>query len=114
VLASEWKYVPVRRLYSLSRNTSFAAPVVRLRGKRPAALDTTSIPKSIAGGVNIIVNYAPLKPTEFVVIKIQQGQTEEKEPLTPQFSVSPRRFGLYNFKSRDVQRSVRRWARCCD
>jgi Bacteriophage tail sheath protein len=113
-LASEWKYVPVRRtaLYieeSLYRGTQWAVfepndePLwaqLRLaigafmhnlfrqgafQGKSPRDAyfvkcdkETTTQNDINLGIVNIVVGFAPLKPAEFVIIKIQQmaGQIE--------------------------------------
>jgi phage tail sheath protein FI len=106
--ASQWKYVPVRRLAlyieeSLYRATKWAVfepndePLwaqLRLnigafmhnlfqqgafQGSSPSKAylvkcdkDTTTQNDIDAGVVNILVGFAPLKPAEFVVIKIQQ------------------------------------------
>ena len=113
-LASEWKYVPVRRLAlfleeSLYRGTQWVVfepnddPLwaqIRLnvgafmhnlfrqgafQGKTPQEAyfvkcdrETTTQNDINLGIVNIVVGFAPLKPAEFVVIKIQQmaGQTQ--------------------------------------
>jgi phage tail sheath protein FI len=113
-LASEWKYVPVRRLSlyieeSLYRGTQWAVfepndePLwaqIRLnagafmqslfrqgafKGKTPQEAyfvrcdgETTTQNDINQGIVNIVVGFAPLKPAEFVIIKIQQmaGQGE--------------------------------------
>lgn len=113
-LASEWKYIPVRRLAlfieeSLYRGTKWAVfepndePLwaqLRLnigafmqnlfrqgafQGKSPREAyfvkcdsETTTQTDINLGIVNIIVGFAPLKPAEFVVIKLQQmaGQVE--------------------------------------
>ena len=113
-LASEWKYVPVRRLAlfieeSLYRGTQWAVfepndePLwaqIRLnvgafmhdlfrkgafQGSTPKEAylvkcdkETTTQTDIDRGIVNIVVGFAPLKPAEFVIIKIQQlaGQTE--------------------------------------
>jgi phage tail sheath protein FI len=113
-LASEWKYVPVRRTAlfieeSLFRGTQWVVfepndePLwaqIRLnigafmqnlfrqgafqgRSPREAYLvkcdrETTTQNDINLGVVNILVGFAPLKPAEFVVIKIQQlaGQVE--------------------------------------
>lgn len=113
VLASEWKYVPVRRLAlfieeSLYRGTQWVVfepndePLwaqIRLnvgtfmqdlfrqgafQGTSPREAyfvkcdkETTTQSDIDKGIVNILVGFAPLKPAEFVVIKIQQiaGQT---------------------------------------
>ncbi len=113
-LASEWKYVPVRRLAlfieeSLYRGTKWVVfepndePLwsqIRLnvgafmqdlfrkgafQGKTPKDAyfvkcdkETTTQNDINLGIVNIIVGFAPLKPAEFVIIKIQQmaGQVE--------------------------------------
>jgi len=107
-LASEWKYVPVRRLAlfleeSLYRGTQFAVfepndePLyaqIRLnlgafmqtlflqgafqgRTPREAYLvkcdrETTTQSDVDRGILNIVVGFAPLKPAEFVIIKIRQ------------------------------------------
>jgi phage tail sheath protein FI len=113
-LASEWKYVPVRRLAlfieeSLYRGTQWVVfepndePLwaqIRLnvgafmqrlfrqgafQGTTPRAAylvkcdsETTTQNDIDLGIVNILVGFAPLKPAEFVIIKIQQlaGQLE--------------------------------------
>jgi uncharacterized protein len=113
-IASEWKYVPVRRLAlfleeSLYRGTQFAVfepndePLwaqIRLnigafmqglflqgafQGQTPRQAylvkcdsETTTQDDINRGIVNIIVGFAPLKPAEFVIIKILQlaGQTQ--------------------------------------
>jgi Bacteriophage tail sheath protein len=113
-LASEWKYLPVRRLAlyieeSLFRGTQWVVfepndePLwaqIRLnvgafmqnlfrqgafQGMTPRAAyfvkcdrETTTQNDIDLGIVNILVGFAPLKPAEFVVIKIQQiaGQVE--------------------------------------
>ncbi len=113
-LASEWKYIPVRRLAlfleeSLYRGTQWVVfepndePLwaqIRLnvgafmqnlfrqgafQGKTPREAyfvkcdsQTTTQNDINSGVVNIVVGFAPLKPAEFVVIKIQQlaGQVE--------------------------------------
>jgi uncharacterized protein len=108
VLASQWKYVPVRRLAlyieeSLFRGTQWVVfepndePLwaqIRLnvgafmqtlfrqgafQGSSPkdayfvkCSSETTTQTDIDNGVVNIIVGFAPLKPAEFVVIKIQQ------------------------------------------
>jgi hypothetical protein len=107
-LASEWKYVPVRRLAlfleeSLYRGTQWVVfepndeslwAQIRLnigafmqdlfrqgafQGSSPRDAyfvkcdrETTTQNDIDRGIVNIIVGFAPLKPAEFVVIKIQQ------------------------------------------
>jgi phage tail sheath protein FI len=107
-LASEWKYVPVRRLAlfieeSLYRGTQWVVfepndePLwaqIRLnigafmqnlfrqgafQGKSPqdayfvkADAETTTQNDINLGIVNIVVGFAPLKPAEFVILKIQQ------------------------------------------
>lgn len=107
-LASEWKYIPVRRTAlfieeSLYRGTQWVVfepndePLwaqIRLnlgafmntlfrqgafQGKTPREAyfvkcdaETTTQNDINAGIVNIVVGFAPLKPAEFVVIKIQQ------------------------------------------
>jgi uncharacterized protein len=113
-LASEWKYIPVRRMAlfleeSLYRGTQWVVfepndePLwaqIRLnigafmqslfrqgafQGKTPREAyfvkcdkETTTQDDINRGVVNILVGFAPLKPAEFVVIKIQQmaGQIE--------------------------------------
>ncbi|MCW5983260.1 MAG: phage tail sheath family protein [Bryobacteraceae bacterium] len=108
VLASEWKYIPVRRvaLYieeSLFRGTQWVVfepndeptwAQIRLnlgafmqnlfrqgafQGQSPREAyfvkcdkETTTQDDINRGVVNIVVGFAPLKPAEFVVIKIQQ------------------------------------------
>jgi hypothetical protein len=108
VLASEWKYVPIRRLAlfieeSLFRGTKWVVfepndePLwaqIRLnvgafmhqlfrqgafQGSTPrdayfvkCDAETTTQADRNLGIVNIVVGFAPLKPAEFVVIKIQQ------------------------------------------
>ncbi len=114
LLASEWKYVPVRRLAlyieeSLYRGTQWVVfepndePLwaqIRLnigafmqnlfrqgafQGKTPqeayfvkSDAETTTQNDINLGIVNIVVGFAPLKPAEFVIVKIQQmpGQIE--------------------------------------
>ena len=114
VLASEWKYVPVRRMAlfieeSLYRGTQWVVfepndePLwaqIRLnvgafmqnlfrqgafQGSSPREAyfvkcdsETTTQNDIDRGIVNILVGFAPLKPAEFVVIKLQQmaGQIE--------------------------------------
>jgi phage tail sheath protein FI len=114
LLASEWKYVPVRRLAlyieeSLYRGTQWVVfepndePLwsqIRLnigafmqnlfrqgafQGKTPQEAyfvkcdkETTTQNDINLGVVNIVVGFAPLKPAEFVIIRIQQmaGQVE--------------------------------------
>jgi len=107
-LASEWKYIPVRRLAlymeeTLYRNTQWVVfepndePLwaqIRLnvgafmhnlfrqgafQGRTPREAyfvkcdkETTTQNDINLGIVNIVVGFAPLKPAEFVVIKIQQ------------------------------------------
>lgn len=113
-LASEWKYIPVRRLAlfleeSLYRGTQWAVfepndePLwsqLRLnvgafmhqlyrqgafQGRSPREAyfvkcdkDTTTQNDINQGIVNVLIGFAPLKPAEFVVLKIQQmaGQIE--------------------------------------
>jgi hypothetical protein len=113
-LASEWKYLPVRRLAlyieeSLYRGTQWVVfepndePLwaqIRLnvgafmhtlfrqgafQGTTPAEAylvkcdrETTTQDDINRGVVNIVVGFAPLKPAEFVIIKLQQlaGQTQ--------------------------------------
>jgi len=108
LLASEWKYLPVRRLAlyleeSLSRGTQWVVfepndePLwarIRLnvgafmhqlfrqgafQGQTPAHAyfvkcdkETTTQNDITQGIVNILVGFAPLKPAEFVIIRIQQ------------------------------------------
>lgn len=107
-LASEWKYIPVRRLALFIEETLYRSlqwvvfepndePLwaqIRLnvgafmqtlfrqgafqgRSPREAYLvkcdrETTTQTDINMGVVNIVVGFAPLKPTEFVIIKIQQ------------------------------------------
>ena len=107
-LASEWKYIPVRRLAlfieeSLFRGTQWVVfepndePLwaqIRLnlgafmqnlfrqgafQGRTPREAyfvkcdkETTTQNDINLGIVNILVGFAPLKPAEFVIIKIQQ------------------------------------------
>jgi phage tail sheath protein FI len=107
-LASEWKYIPVRRLAlfieeTLYRSTQWVVfepndePLwsqIRLnigafmqglfrqgafQGKTPREAyfvkcdrETTTQTDINSGIVNIVVGFAPLKPAEFVIIKIQQ------------------------------------------
>ncbi|MDX2215563.1 MAG: phage tail sheath C-terminal domain-containing protein [Oculatellaceae cyanobacterium bins.114] len=107
-LASEWKYIPVRRLAlyieeSLYRGTQWIVfepndealwAQIRLnvgafmnnlfrqgafQGKTPREAyvvkcdrETTTQTDINSGIVNIVVGFAPLKPAEFVIIKIQQ------------------------------------------
>ena len=113
-LASEWKYIPVRRLAlhienSLLRGLQWVVfepndePLwsqIRLnigafmqnlfrqgafQGKTPREAyfvkcdsETTTQNDINAGIVNIIVGFAPLKPAEFVIVKLQQmaGQVQ--------------------------------------
>lgn len=113
-LASEWKYIPVRRLALFIEETLYRSlqwvvfepndePLwaqIRLnvgafmqtlfrqgafqgRSPREAYLvkcdrETTTQTDINMGVVNIVVGFAPLKPAEFVIIKIQQlaGQVE--------------------------------------
>ncbi|MCP3960726.1 MAG: phage tail sheath family protein [bacterium] len=113
-LASEWKYVPVRRLAlfleeSLYRGlhwvvfepndeplwgqirlntTAFMQNLFRqgaFQGQTPSEAylvkcdrETTTQADIDLGIVNIVVGFAPLKPAEFVIIKLQQlaGQTQ--------------------------------------
>ncbi|NCC31180.1 MAG: phage tail sheath family protein [Chloroflexia bacterium] len=112
-LASEWKYVPVRRLAlfieeSLYRGTQWAvfepndAPLwAQLRkavggfmqnlfrqgafqGATPSEAylvkcdsETTTQADIDRGIVNVVVGFAPLKPAEFIIIRIQQLAREE-------------------------------------
>ena len=108
-LASEWKYVPVRRTALFLEESALPRHAVgRLRAERRAAVgadpaqrrrvheqplppgrlrrerrrarrtsssatrETTTQDDINLGIVNIVVGFAPLKPAEFVVIKIQQ------------------------------------------
>ena len=118
--ASEWKYVPVRRLAlyleeSLSRGSkwavfepnddllwaeirsSFGAFMTSLfrqgafQGTKPGDAffircdETTTTQDDINSGVfNIIVGFAPLKPAEFILIRIQQlaGQSTKQHETT--------------------------------
>jgi phage tail sheath protein FI len=90
-LASEWKYIPVRRLalfIEIRLNIgAFMQDLFRqgaFQGSSPrdaffVRCDRTTTTQSDIdrGVVNIHVGFAPLKPAEFVVIRIQQiaGQT---------------------------------------
>jgi phage tail sheath protein FI len=112
--ASQWKYVPVRRLALMIEEsvfrgtkwavfepnderlwgqlrlnlTSFMHGLFRLgafQGTNPRAAylvkcdaETTTQDDIDRGTVNIVIGFAPLKPAEFVVIRIQQlaGQTQ--------------------------------------
>ena len=116
-LASEWKYIPVRRTAlfieeSLYRGTKWVVfepndePLwaqIRLnvgafmnnlfrqgafQGKTPREAyfvkcdkETTTQNDIDLGIVNILVGFAPLKPAEFVIIKLQQiaGEFKRKE-----------------------------------
>lgn len=107
-LASEWKYIPVRRLalfleeslyrgtqwvvfepndeplwaqirlnlgafmQSLFRQGAFAGTMSREAYLVKCDRETTTQDDVNRGVVNILVGFAPLKPAEFVVIKIQQ------------------------------------------
>ena len=69
--------------------------------------ETTTQADINLGIVNILVGFAPLKPAEFVVLKIQQIAGEiadlrrRKDSTMAQFSVNPQRFDPYkNFKFR--------------
>ena len=67
--------------------------------------ETTTQSDINRGIVNIVVGFAPLKPAEFVVIKIQQiaGQIADlrRSDVMAQFSVNAQRFDPYkNFKFR--------------
>lgn len=107
-LASEWKYIPVRRLalfleeslyrgtkwvvfepndeplwaqirlnlgtfmHSLFRQGAFAGTTPRDAFLVKCDKETTTQDDVNRGVVNILIGFAPLKPAEFVVIKIQQ------------------------------------------
>jgi phage tail sheath protein FI len=113
-LASEWKYLPVRRLtlfieeslyrgthwvvfepndeplwssirlnvgafmHSLFRQGAFQGKTAREAYEVKCDSETTTQDDINRGVVNIVVRFAPLKPAEFVVIKIQQlaGQVQ--------------------------------------
>lgn len=113
-LASEWKYLPVRRLtlyieeslyrgthwvvfepndeplwssirlnvgafmHSLFRQGAFQGSTAREAYEVKCDAETTTQDDINRGIVNIVVRFAPLKPAEFVVIKIQQlaGQVQ--------------------------------------
>jgi phage tail sheath protein FI len=113
-LASEWKYLPVRRLtlyieeslyrgtqwvvfepndeplwasirlnvgafmHSLFRQGAFQGQTAREAYEVKCDSETTTQDDINRGIVNIVVRFAPLKPAEFVVIKIQQlaGQVQ--------------------------------------
>jgi len=115
VIASEWKYIPVRRLAlyieeSLFRGTSWAVfepndePLwsqFRLsigaflhqlfrqgafQGGSPREAyfvkcdsETTSRSDIDKGIVNVLIGFAPLKPAEFVIIKLQQKAGEAEQ-----------------------------------
>jgi phage tail sheath protein FI len=112
-LASEWKYIPVRRtalfleeslyrgtqwvvfepndeplwaqirlnvgafMHSLFRKGAFAGTTPREAYFVKCDKETTTATDVNQGIVNILVGFAPLKPAEFVIIRIQQiaGQT---------------------------------------
>ncbi|RYZ03505.1 MAG: phage tail sheath family protein [Myxococcales bacterium] len=114
LLASEWKYIPVRRLtlfieeslyrgtqwvvfepndeplwgsirlnvgafmHSLFRQGAFQGATARQAYEVKCDSETTTQDDINRGVVNIVVRFAPLKPAEFVVIKIQQlaGQVQ--------------------------------------
>ena len=139
-LASEWKYLNVRRLAlfleeSLFRGTRWAVferndePLwaqIRLnvgafmqtlfregafQGTTPREAylvkcdrETTTQHDIDRGIVNILVGFAPLKPAEFVIIRIQQttGQVETQEAIAAtQLRAIAQRFDPYkNFKFR--------------
>jgi phage tail-like protein len=62
--------------------------------------ETTTQTDIDRGIVNILVGFAPLKPAEFVIIKIQQI-TQQEAPQMSQFNVNTTRFDPYkNFKFR--------------
>jgi phage tail sheath protein FI len=107
-IASEWKYVPVRRtalfieeslsqglkwvvfepndeplwaqirqnvgsfLQGLFRQGAFQGITPREAYFVRCGRDTTTATDQDLGIVNIVVGFAPLKPAEFVVVKIQQ------------------------------------------
>jgi uncharacterized protein len=113
-LASEWKYLPVRRLtlfieeslyrgthwvvfepndeplwssirlnvgafmHTLFRQGAFQGQTARQAYEVKCDAETTTQDDIDRGIVNIVVRFAPLKPAEFVVIKIQQlaGQVQ--------------------------------------
>jgi phage tail sheath protein FI len=113
-LASEWKYLPVRRLtlfieeslyrgthwvvfepndeplwaairlnvgafmHTLFRQGAFQGQTARQAYEVKCDAETTTQDDINRGVVNIVVRFAPLKPAEFVVIKIQQlaGQVQ--------------------------------------
>ncbi len=113
-LASEWKYLPVRRLtlfieeslyrgtqwvvfepndeplwasirlnvgafmHSLFRQGAFQGKTAREAYEVKCDSETTTQDDINRGVVNIVVRFAPLKPAEFVVIKVQQlaGQVQ--------------------------------------
>jgi phage tail sheath protein FI len=113
-LASEWKYIPVRRtalfieeslfrglkwavfepndeplwaqirlnagsfMHSLFRQGAFQGATPREAYFVKCDKETTTQSDIDSGIVNVVVGFAPLKPAEFVVIKIQQiaGQVQ--------------------------------------
>ena len=91
-------------------------PPGAFQGRRPREAyfvkcdkETTTQNDINLGIVNIVVGFAPLKPAEFVIIKIQQiagadrdlTVTNEEVSTMAQFSVNPQRFDPYkNFKFR--------------
>ena len=140
VQASEWKYIPVRRLAlfleeSLYRGTKWVVfepndePLwaqIRLnvgafmqslfrqgafQGQSPREAyfvkcdkETTTQNDIDQGIVNILVGFAPLKPAEFVIIKISRSPARSRcrgdHPMA-QFTVNANRFDPYkNFKFR--------------
>ena len=65
--------------------------------------ETTTQSDINQGIVNLLVGFAPLKPSEFVMIKISQiaDTSKTEEGTATQFSVNPKRFTSYkNFKFR--------------
>jgi phage tail-like protein len=140
-LASEWKYVPVRRtalfieeslyrgtqwavfepndeplwneirlhvgafMHDLFRQGAFQGTTAREAYFVKCDRETTTQADVNNGIVNIIVGFAPLKPAEFVVIKLQQivGRLKPQiqEKFMSEFGAKTQRFDPYkNFKFR--------------
>ena len=77
--ASEWKYVPVRRLALFLEESLYRGTKWAFQGGSPREAyfvkcdkETTTQNDINLGVVNILVGFAPLKPAEFVVIRLQQ------------------------------------------
>ncbi len=69
-LASEWKYIPVRRTALFIEECQATTPREAYFVK--CDKETTTQNDINLGIVNIVVGFAPLKPAEFVIIKLQQ------------------------------------------